>query len=40
MIVDSSAIIAILMREPDAERFELALNEAPRERLWTDLGSR
>ncbi len=30
MIVDSSAIIAILLREPDAERFELALDAAPR----------
>ena len=30
MIVDSSAIIAILMRESDAERFERALDQAPR----------
>lgn len=30
MIVDSSAIIAILMRESDAERFEQALDQAPR----------
>ena len=30
MIVDSSAIVAILMREPDAERFEIALDTASR----------
>ena len=30
MIVDSSAIIAILMREPEAETFEPALDAAPR----------
>ena len=30
MIVDSSAIIAILMREPESERFELALDAASR----------
>jgi ribonuclease VapC len=35
MIVDTSAIIAVLMREPDAERFELALNAAPRRAMST-----
>lgn len=35
MIVDSSAIIAILMREPDAERFEQALDQAPRNAMST-----
>jgi ribonuclease VapC len=35
VIVDSSAVIAILMREPDAERFEIALNAAPRSAMST-----
>ena len=35
MIVDSSAVIAILMREPDAERFERALDLAPRNAMST-----
>jgi ribonuclease VapC len=30
MIVDTSTIVAILMREPDAVRFELALDSAAR----------
>lgn len=30
MIVDTSAIVAILMREPDAARYEMALDAAPR----------
>ena len=29
MIVDSSAILAILYREPEAERFETAIASAP-----------
>jgi ribonuclease VapC len=35
VIVDSSAVIAILMREPDAERFERALDLAPRNAMST-----
>jgi ribonuclease VapC len=35
VIVDSSAIIAILMRESDAERFERALDQAPRNAMST-----
>jgi ribonuclease VapC len=35
VIVDSSAVIAILMREADAERFELALDRAPRNAMST-----
>jgi ribonuclease VapC len=30
MIVDTSAIVSILIREPDSARFELALDAAPR----------
>ena len=33
MIVDSSAIIAILFHEPDAQRYAAALQAAPRHRL-------
>ena len=33
MIVDSSAIIAILFDEPDAERYAAALQAAPRRRM-------
>ncbi len=33
MIVDSSAIVAILNREPDAERFEEAIAAAPERRI-------
>ena len=29
MIVDSSAVLAVLYREPDAERFEMAIASAP-----------
>jgi ribonuclease VapC len=35
MIVDSSAVLAILLREPDAGRFELALDAAPRNAMST-----
>jgi len=35
VIVDSSAIIAILMREADAEHFERALDQAPRNAMST-----
>jgi ribonuclease VapC len=35
VIVDTSAIVAILMREADAERFELALDGAPRNAMST-----
>lgn len=35
MIVDSSATIAILMREPNAERYEAALLTAPRSAMST-----
>ena len=30
MIIDTSAVVAVLMREPDARRFERALDRAPR----------
>ena len=33
MIVDSSAVLAILYREPDAERFETAIASAPNCRM-------
>jgi ribonuclease VapC len=29
MVIDTSALVAILLREPDAERFASALGEAP-----------
>ena len=29
MIVDSAAVLAVLYREPDAERFETAIASAP-----------
>ena len=35
MIVDTSAIMAVLLREPDAERFELALEAAYRRAIST-----
>lgn len=35
MIVDSSAILAILLREPDAERFERALDASARNAMST-----
>ena len=35
MIVDSSAVLAILLREADAERFELALAAAQRNAMST-----
>jgi ribonuclease VapC len=35
MIVDTSAIMAVLLREPDAKRFELLLAAAPRRLLST-----
>ena len=33
MIVDSSAVLAVLYREPDAERFETAIASAPNCRM-------
>ena len=33
MIVDSSALLAVLFREPDAERYETALASAPARRM-------
>ena len=33
MIVDSSSVLAVLYREPDAERFETAAASAPRCRM-------
>lgn len=33
MIVDSSAVVAILNREPDAERYEDAIASAPKRRM-------
>ena len=33
MIVDSSAVLAILYREPDAERFETAIASSPKCRM-------
>ena len=33
MIVDSSALLAVLFREPDAERYETALAAAPASRM-------
>ena len=37
MIVDSSAIVAILFDEPDAERYAAALQAAPRR--WMSVGN-
>ena len=33
MIVDSSAVLAVLYREPDAERYERAIAESPNCRM-------